>query len=367
MQDMYEHVTNDQIVIAIDDLFKVLGAKEEMPGVVELLDLLERKETQACVQRMAQWLGLPVRIELSYVSKDFRPGATGGFRSASLSRTDVHGHGIDGITAQVAIPDMMPMFGTHSLEGYPIRVRVSENCRDLPDTFLAVIAHELSHVLLAALWHPQKESELHTDLVPLLLGCRDIARSGRKTVQTTTTQNQTVTHTTTYGYLPDDQFEFACQRVSEILEHLRTRRDDLQGLASAVRALLSETEQRAARFRSQLASLDARPRMTMAGTDAREIVRFHSHDYTRAWDATVAGARSSLTAAEEFLKSLVHYRARTAESMAEHSRALSTMRTRLQATRDALGHDVAILKRTCSPLYRIWHSRLLRRVLPWRG
>ncbi len=99
-------------------------------------------------------LGLPIRITLSYVSKEFRLGNTEGFRSSGLSRTDWTGRGVDGITAQVSIPDYLPLYGSVALAGYPISVRVSENCLERPETFLAIMAHELSHVLLRSLCHP---------------------------------------------------------------------------------------------------------------------------------------------------------------------------------------------------------------------
>jgi hypothetical protein len=94
------------------------------------------------------------------------------------------------------------LYGTSGLDKFVIQIRVSENCCESPDAFLAVMAHELSHVLLASLWHPNKNSELHTDLVPLLLGFREIARLGRKIVRTATEGNIIRTHTTTYGYPP---------------------------------------------------------------------------------------------------------------------------------------------------------------------
>ena len=65
-------------------------------------------------------LGLPIRITLFYVSKEFRLGNTEGFRSSGLSRTDWTGRGVDGITAQVSIPDYLPLYGSVALAGYPI-------------------------------------------------------------------------------------------------------------------------------------------------------------------------------------------------------------------------------------------------------
>lgn len=150
----------------------------------DLVALFRKKHIEECVQEIAGRLDLPIRISLS----------TGGFRSSASARTDWTGRGIEGITAQVLIPQHLPMFGTSALQGYSIRVRVSENCHAHPDAFVAIMAHELSHVLLASLYSPL-DSELHADLV---LGFRDAVRRGRKTIESTASGNTTTTRTITF-------------------------------------------------------------------------------------------------------------------------------------------------------------------------
>lgn len=205
---MFDGMRNEEIAIALDGLISCFGVKEDISPDA-LYDLLEKNDTEGCVQEIARLLELPIRISLSYVPKDYRPDNANSFRSSSLSKTDWTGRGTEGIIAQVSIPPHMPMYGTSSFQGYSISVRVSENCSSHPETFVAIMAHELSHVLLAALMSPYKDSELHTDLVPIILGFRDAVRMGRKRIESTTSGNTTTTHTTTYGYLTDSQFEYA--------------------------------------------------------------------------------------------------------------------------------------------------------------
>ena len=119
---MFEKLSTEDISIAVDDLIGSLGVREET-NCLSLLALLEKKDTQRCVQEIATRLGLPILISLSYVPKDFSPTDTG-FQSSSLSRTDWTGHGVEGITAQVSIPSSLPLFGSSSLAGYPVSVRV---------------------------------------------------------------------------------------------------------------------------------------------------------------------------------------------------------------------------------------------------
>ncbi len=158
---MFESLSNDKILSALKELIASVGVKEDVP-YDKFLSFLQRNNAEGCVQEIATQLCLPIRVNLSYVPKSFMPDHTGhtdGFHSSALVLTDSTGRGIESITAQVSIPQFLPMFGTSSLQGYPIRVRVSENCYEYPDTFLAIMAHELSHVLLASLYSAQKNSE----------------------------------------------------------------------------------------------------------------------------------------------------------------------------------------------------------------
>lgn len=205
---MLERLTNADISSALDEMVMSVGVKEELP-FASLVATLGTGNTQGCIQEIASCLGLPILVNVSYVSKDFKSGNSSGFRSSELSRTDWSGHGIDGITAQVSILASLPLYGSSSLSGYPIDVRVREGCSERAETFIAIMAHELSHVLLRSLRHPQSNSELHTDLVPILVGFGSCVASGRKKVRTETSGGTTTTRTTTYGYLTDSQFQFA--------------------------------------------------------------------------------------------------------------------------------------------------------------
>jgi len=201
-------IGNEYIGHAIDELVDTLGVKEDTSHQ-DLVDLLKQGDITQCITGIAQSFGLPVEIRLQYVPKNFRPGSATRFETRDLARTDASGRAIGGITAQVAIPRNLPLYGSATLSRFPITLKVSENCADWPLAFMAVIAHELSHVLLASLNHPQKENEFYTDLTPMVLGYSRLMEEGRKCTETTTSGNVTTTQTTTYGYLTDEQFSFA--------------------------------------------------------------------------------------------------------------------------------------------------------------
>jgi hypothetical protein len=315
--------------------------------------MVGKQDTQDCIQKIAAQLGLPIRISLSYVPKDFKPGIADRFQSSGLSRTDWTGHGVDGITAQVSIPESLPSYGSSSLSGYPIGVRVSENCLERPETFVAIMAHELSHVLLRSLRHPQRDSELHTDLVPILLGFGDCVRRGRKNVQRETSGNVTTTHTTTYGYLTDSQFQFAYSKVTGTLQcHLRDKRRLLTLIAQA-NNMLCTIMRRLASFREYLAYLDTHLTKKMREDDARRVVQFHAWDYTHEWESGITQARRQLEVSAAFAGSLSHYTSSSVEQLKERTLAIDQTFERLGHVAEAITVDVKTLRRNVSLMYRL--------------
>ena len=349
---MFEGLSNDDISNALAELITCLGVKEDMP-FDDLRALLRKKDTEGCVQEVATRLGLPIRISLSYVPKDFRPDNTDGFRSSALARTDWTGRGIEGITAQVSIPEHLPMFGTAGLQGYPIRVRVSENCHAHPDTFLAMMAHELSHVLLASLWSPHKDSELHTDLVPILLGFRDVVRRGRKTIESTTSGNTTTTRTTTYGYLTDRQFDFACRHVTGILERHQRDKKRLTEVVEQVQRKLKKADQSLATFRDYFKYLDKHPPEKMRKEHAQRVVHLHAQDYSRDWESRITTVRKTQHAAELFVRSLNHYTSSALEGLKAHTRVLELASDDLSQVKGAITKDTKIFRRYVGVIYRL--------------
>jgi hypothetical protein len=353
---MFERLSNDYISNALDELITWFGVKEEVP-FHDLAALLREKNTEGCVQEIATQLALPIRINMLYVPEDFRPDSTDGFRSSSLSRTDWTGRGIESITAQVSVPKNLPMFGMSALQGLQIRVRVSENCHAYPETFVALMAHELSHVLLASLHHPQEDSELHTDLVPIILGFGNIVRTGRKTVQSTTSGNTTTTHTTTYGYLTDSQFDFVCKHVTSILRNHQCDKKRLIGLVRQVQHKLKKASRSLGSFRHYFQYIDKHPPEKMTKSHAQRVVQLHSHDYTSEWEDRIKVVRSSIEGAESFVRSLSHYTSTAVENLKTHIRELGLASDEIDQVKEAITKDERILRRYVGFIYR------LRRIL----
>jgi hypothetical protein len=348
---MFDRLGEDELVTALEEMIALLGVKEDVP-CDDLVALLQTRNAEGCVQEIAARLELPICVNLSYVSKDFRPGDTDRFHSTALARTDWTGRGMEGITAQVFIPQDLPMFGTASLQGYPIRVRVSENCHAHPHAFVAIMVHELSHVLLASLRSSRKDSELHVDLVPILLGFRDVVRRGRKIVEVTTSGDTTTMHTTTYGYLTDSQFEFACNHVMRILERHQRDKRHLLGVVKRVRRRLGKAARHLSAFGDYFDYLDRRRPDRMRPEHARRLVDLHAQDHARQWEGRIEEIRRSTDAAEAFARRLIHYKPGAVEDFRAHARAVALASDELDRVAEAIAENKRILARYVGFLYR---------------
>ena len=349
---MFDRISKEDITNALAELSACCGVKEEMP-FRDLITLLRKKDTVRCVLEMATRLGLPVRIIVWCVSKDYSPGAGESFRTRALTPTDSTGHGIEGITAQVSIPQNIPMFGSAGLQGFPIRVRVSENCIENPDTFVAIIAHELSHVLLASLLSPHKDSELHTDLLPILLGFREAVRRGRKTFESKTNGNTTTSKTTTYGYLNDAQFDFACNYVNGILKRHQLEKKRLLKDVKQVKKKLKKATRDLAIFRDYFRYLDIRPPVRMRKEHTERVIQLHGQNYSLEWERHIAAANKNMEIAEAFLKPLNHYRTTAVEQMNNYARAIKVAPDDLDNVIKAISKDEKILRKYVSFIYRL--------------
>jgi len=347
---MFERLSNEEITYALDELIDLLGVKEEMSSY-DLLALLEEKGPEGCVQEIATQLGLPIRISLSYVPEDYDPDNIERFGSSALSRTDRTGSGIEGIVAQVSIPQHLPIFGTSALNGYPIQIRVSENCHQHPETFATLIAHELSHVLLASLRSPHKDNELHTDLVPIILGFHDIVHKGRKKIENFANGKTTTTQTTTYGYLTDSQFKLACEHVTRRLYPCLHDKNRLLKMVEKVREKLKTGTKKLEVFRDYLNYLDRHLPKKMRTEHAQRIVQLHSRDYGREWENRIAEVRIITEKTESFARAVNHYSNSVVEQLKAHIQELELASDQLDQIIEMINKDKKILQRYVGLFY----------------
>ena len=340
-----ERIDNSYISNAIDELVGSLGIKEDIPAESVLVPL-RNGNTKECIKRIAKYLGLPITVSLIISER---------FDSRDLVATDDTGRGTEGITAQVHIPDGLPFYGTPALQGFPIQVKVSGDARRYPHAFIAITAHELSHIVLHSLWHKEKNNEVYTDLAAMVLGFATFMRTGRRTVETTKIgMGWQQTTTTRFGYLTDNQFEFALGRVNTILDSSRTEFD-------TVRIRITETlttyknqfdlyRKMFHELRNLIEYLDKNQRKKIRKEDIPKVMEAHSLDYAERFVSVLRSNEKKLREVELlhsgwFEHDQYHYTTQRLDSLRVFCDNLDGLLSGLTRECGVLNDDVAIMRR----------------------
>ena len=346
-------VDNKYISNAIDELAGFLGIREDIPAESVLYPLYNGN-TKACIERIANHLGLPITVNLI---------TSESFESCDLVTTDDAGQATEGITAQVSIPSNLPLYGSSALKDFPIQVKVSGDCKRYTDAFVATMAHELSHIVLHSLWHKEKNNEIYTDIAAMLLGFAMAMSRGRYAVETTQIGMGWHQATTTrFGYLADDQFEFAFRRVKAILKTSRTAfktmRTAISQKLSNYRKQLDFYGKMFEEFNKLIEYLDKNQGKRIRKEDATKIVEIHSLNYRDRFLSVFRSNEKKLREIELLYSGWFehpqnHYSKQKLNSLRVFHDDLQSLLSSLTGECDLLKQDVAILRRCFSFLDRL--------------
>lgn len=343
---MFESLTNDDITAAIDGLVDSFGIKEEAPLSFPLI--LNQSEMQKCVEEVAAWLGLRIHVLITIVPKRYSPSGSAHFESSALVRGR-DGHATEAIAAQVVIPEGLESRGLSGLSGYLFEIRVSEDCYEYPQTFVAVLGHELAHVLLTAVNHPAKDSEIHADLVPIVLGLRGFVTKGRTVYKTTSDGTRT---TTIYGYLTDSQFQHAYNYASRVLERKVRGKRSLAISCDCLRRKIEAGRLEVDHFCGLCDYLDSHLPRRIGQLDGLRLVEFHRPGYVDGWEAGIAEARRFLERAETYVEELNHYFSNTADQIKKHDERLAAASMHMDGLVGQISGDIDVLERHMPFLFR---------------
>lgn len=337
---MSEQWGNDEITEALDELISSLGVKEDA-DIHSLENLFRKGHLQQCVQEIATQLRLPNRINLSYVD------AFSSVAGAETGKVEPQN-----TAAQVLVPENIPAFGTSSFEEFTIQVQIREDCRTYLHTFVTIVAHELSHILLASLRSPHMDSELYADLAPLVLGFRQIVQTGRTTRGSMEGSSDTGTRTIIYGYLTDAQFDLAYNHVTLALKGFLCDKDDLMRLVRLTQEKMTNALEGLATCREYLGHLGNHPPKKMKKEHGERVVQLHGLDYSRDWENQIETASESVRAAETFARELEHYTASAVRDLRAHARALKLASSLLDQVIEAITWDEVIMRKYVGRVYR---------------
>jgi len=355
-----ENISNNYIEEAVKTLADSIGIKDNVDDQ-KIISLIRQRKVKEGIKEIAKCLGLPIEINLSYVPKGYHPDNTNTFHSTHLVKTDWRGRGSEGITAQVSIPGYLPMYGTSGLNNFPISVRVSENCADNPATLIAVMAHELSHIVLHSLWHKEKDNEIYTDITAMMLGFSNIIKNGRKVIKTSASTDYgffsntttTTTETTTYGYLSDENFNFAFNKIEEILNKYKQGKNKLITKIKELTKKLKKNRKAMIYFQKYLEYVDKNLNHKMSREDGHKISTFHQAGYTDGFEQAIRETESELKRFNNFVQNLNHYNESLFGTIKQYEEKIHTTGNNLNSKYDTLRADVNILKKHVSFGYKL--------------
>jgi len=355
-----ENISNNYIEETVKTLAGSIGIKDNVDDQ-KIISLIRQGKVKEGIKEIAKCLGLPIEINLSYVPKGYHPDSTNTFHSTHLVKTDWRGRGSEGITAQVSIPSYLPMYGTSGLNNFLISVRVSESCADNPATLIAIMVHELSHIVLHSLWHKEKDNEIYTDITAMMLGFSNIIKNGRKVIKTSSSTDYgflsntttTTTETTTYGYLSDENFSFAFNKIEEILNRYKQGKKKLIGKIKELTKRLKKNRKAMIYFQKYLEYIDKNLNRKMSQEDGYKISTFHQAGYTDEFEQVVRKTEGELKQFNNFVQNLNHYNENTFDTIKQYEEKIRTGGNDLNSKYDKLKSDVDILKKHVSFGYKL--------------
>lgn len=340
---MGNEIDRKYIGSAIDDLTSLLGVKEEIPGEI-VVRPLRNGNIKECVQNVANYLGLPISVNLII-------GST--FESRQLSKTNRAGRGIGGITAQVSIPSYVPAYGTPGLQNFLITVKVSENCVEHPETFAGIVAHELSHIVLHSLFHKEKDNEFYVDLVAMILGFSRVMKIGRTVTNIENGLLTTKTLTTTYGYLTDQLFDFAYSRLDSVRKENINSKKQLVKKLNKYEKQISSYKSEFARFSRYMEYIDKEHKKNFNREDTSQIIKFHQPSYTDHFNVVVRTNEEKLRDVMAFCGSLIHYTPGNLSLLRKFEEEINGFVSYLNREYSLLTNDISTLRKYVSFFYKV--------------
>lgn len=355
-------VKNDYIEAAIKKLIPVIGIKEFVDDA-KLYPLVHSRKYKECIKEIALYLGLPIEVNVSYVPSGYSSDNADGFQSKHLVKTGEDG-GVAGITADVQIPQNLPFYGSAGMINFPINVRLSENCSENPASFIAVLAHELSHIVLHSIWHTEKSNEFYTDLTGMMLGFASIMKSGRIFINTTEeTQrgflSSTTTRTTrtiTYGYLSDENFDFAFNFIISTLNKQKASKNKFSKKIKHFNKRVNNFKKRFIHFTKYIEYIDKNLDQKISQEDGNLISVFHQPGFI---DNLLSIVKENELNLKSSIQNLKDSTVQNLEMLEQCQAKLQLDDAELAKQYFLLGNNVRLLKKYISLRYRIKQSLAL--------
>lgn len=294
---------------------------------------------------IASKLSLPIKVELEVIPEGFRPGNGPKFDSSGMVPLDSYVREPPHITAQVYVPRQMPLLGSEEIKNYPIKVKISQKCLVASNTFITIMAHEFAHILLKAIPFRQCENEIFTDLTPLLLGFLDICENGRKLIRSEVRGQYTHTETTTYGYLSDQQFAFAKQKILRILNFIENKNANFYQSICFTEEKLNQIQIKLSQCRKVLTILDKNPKIKIKTNNVAQVVEMHHVDHFSSTKSFLDNSLKEMNQIKKFSNKLSLYNKKISEKQKQYHVWMSDLENQFSFHCRLINVDHQILRR----------------------
>jgi len=340
----------EYIVHAVDELIELLGTKEDIT-LENLFGKFNSGNVKGCIDDIAYYLGLPINVTISYVSANNQSSNTADrFESSALTKAGRNNKEVSGITAQVDIPSNLPYYGSPEFQNFPIKVKISGDWKNDPAAFIPIMAHELSHVLLHSLRISEKNNEYYVDITGMILGFSEVIKDERDLItKIDTTQKgnylyQSV-HTSKFGYLNDDQFDCAINRINEIKQkYISLKSSCKQALDECILGIIQYTKE-IQKFNSYLIYLDKRSNKKISREDSLKIVSFHQLDYVEGHNGRIANYEKKEQRIRQYAQNITHFTRPNFISLQNCYKEAKALQFAIIQNLNSLNQDVTVLEK----------------------
>lgn len=222
------------------------------------------------------------------------------------------------------------------------------------------MVHELSHIVLHSLWHKEKDKEIYTDITAMMLGFSNIIKNGRKVIKTSSSTDYgffsntttTTTETATYGYLSDENFNFAFNKIKEMLNRYKQAKSKLVGKIKELTKKLKKNRKAMIYFQKYLEYVDKNLNRKISQEDGHKISTFHQVGHTDEFEQSVRQTENELKQFNNFVQNLNHYNEDSFNTTKQYEEKIRVSEDNLKTKHEKLKADVGVLKKHVSLGYK---------------
>lgn len=355
---MENNVDNEYIEEVLNDLISYFGVYESI-NHNNIVYLLRNNKTEEAIIKIAECFNLPIKVNINYVSDTYNPNAEPSFNSSGVVIKNKNNNQSNGIVAQVSIPPHLPYWGTKDMINFPIEIKMSKKSLGHPFTLISIMAHELSHVVLYSMRHSKKENEFYTDLTAMIFGFSEVMNLGRKIIETNSRINyyanvkETQTTTTTYGYLSDENFNYAHEKINQVIRRKKSYKNRISASLKKVSMIIKEIDENNTYFDYCLKYITQKPPSSLKTSDSNEIFSFYQLDYLENRNTDMSKLKKSVSLISEKLNHIHRYTQKNNERLEEYDKQASKLISSTKEEKNISSKKLSVVKRYTPFFYKL--------------